>query len=409
MSPQPTSRPAPAIGAHVRLMALFVVLLALSPLGLPAEDEEARIVVLRPRPTDLMLGPSVVSLLPMGVEDDAIEQIEVRLDGEIMGVLQQPPWRLTIDAGERLGPRTLDVIARLRDGGRLTTSVALRPAGVGSVDVRLVDLAVTVVDARGKTVTGLEQSDFQVFDGGQRVEISRWGDKPAALAVALVLDASLSMRPKLREVQKAARTFVEALDERDQVSIVAFSEHSRIVTPLGAGRHASTEAIGSLEARGGTALYDALFDAGKAVEQAGARARKVAVILSDGRDEAASGLEPGSFHTLEEAVRKAHDSDLVVFTIGLGADLDEADFSGRMSHAEALTRMATSTGGRFFRLRRLGRLTRVYRTILSELRHQYSIAYRPPPVRPGEKWRSIEVRVDRPGLTVRTRKGYFVD
>ncbi|MDQ7007769.1 MAG: VWA domain-containing protein [Acidobacteriota bacterium] len=389
-------------------LALIATSLSLVPAGAQVLGEEERIVVLRPRPTDLMLGPSVVSLLPMGVDDAAVEQIEIRLDGEIMGVLRQPPWRLTIDAGERLGPRTLEVIARLKGDRQLTTTVDLRPAGVGTVDVRLVDLAVTVVDAKGKTVTGLEEDDFRIFDGGREVTIDRWGDKPTALAVALVLDASLSMRPKLREVQKAAQAFVAALAPRDRVSVVAFNESSRIITPLDADRRASIEAIEGLEARGGTALYDALFDAGKALQAAGSRARKVAVILSDGRDEAASGLEPGSFHTLREAVRKAHDSDLVVFTIGLGADLDEQDFSGRMTHAEALTRMATSTGGRFFKLRRLGRLGRVYRDILEELRHQYSIAYKPPPPRPGETWRSIEVRVGRPGLTVRTREGYFV-
>jgi VWFA-related protein len=135
----------------------------------------------------------------------------------------------------------------------------------------------------------------------------------------------------------------------------------------------------------------------------------VAVLLSDGRDEAASGLEPGSFHTLEEAIKAAHDKDVVVFTIGFGHHLDEEpDFTGRYTTEEILMRLASSTGGRYLEVRSSRALERAFRDIMEELRHQYQIAYVPPKPLPGQTWREIRVEVDRPEAEVRTRDGYYV-
>lgn len=373
-----------------------------------AETPSPRVVILRPRPTEVLVGKSVVAILVDGVADDQIQRVRIRIDGEPLETLTHAPWRLSFDAGDEVGRRTIDVDVDLLDGSTLSATLTTKPAGVGRVDVRIVDLAVTVVDEKGKTVTGLQQEDFKVFDNGQPIQIERWGDKPADLAVAMVLDTSLSMRSKLADVKRAAKAFIGALGPKDQVAVVAFSETSTVVRELSTNKTLAKEVIDGLSAQGGTALYDALYDAGGALHAASSRQRRIAVVLSDGRDESASGLEPGSFHTLQEAVHKAHDNDLIVFTIGLGADLGEPDFSGRMTHGEALARMAKTTGGRFFRLRRLGRLTRVYRSILDELRHQYYIAYRPPEPRPGEKWHTIRVEVADPALSVRTREGYFV-
>ena len=89
-------------------------------------------------------------------------------------------------------------------------------------------------------------------------------------------------------------------------------------------------AIGGLEARGGTALYDAIYRVADALAQVPTQERRVMVLLSDGRDEAASGLEPGSFHTLDEAVDRVLKQEVIVFSVGLGKSLDkQRDFYGR--------------------------------------------------------------------------------
>jgi VWFA-related protein len=170
-----------------------------------------------------------------------------------------------------------------------------------------------------------------------------------------------------------------------------------------------TTAIASLEARGGTALYDAVWRASELLAESQPDRRRVVVVLSDGRDESASGLEPGSLHTLQEAVRAAHLNDVTVYSIGLGRQLEsDLDFEGKSTTSEILSRISGSTGGTFTAVEKAGRLDAAFRGVVEELRSLYSIAYSMPVARPGETWRSISVRVARPGVNARAREGYFV-
>ncbi len=285
------------------------------------------------------------------------------------------------------------------------------PAGLETVDIRLVSLAVTVSDGKGNPVKGLTKEDFEVYDAGNLIEIEKWDNAPAPLAVVLVIDSSLTMQgKKIAAAKDAALDFIRELTGQDKVAVLAFSEQAELLAALEGERDDAVRAVRGIETAGGTALYDAVFSAAKLLGSTHEDTRRIAVVLSDGRDEAATGLEPGSFHTLEEAVRQAHRNDVAVFTIGLGSGLDtQPDFTGRMTTAQVLERLATSTGGQLHRIRRWSRLTRTYRNILEELRHQYHLAYPPPEKRAGETWRAVEVRVKRRGANVRTREGYYVD
>ncbi|UCF68823.1 MAG: VWA domain-containing protein, partial [Acidobacteriota bacterium] len=256
----------------------------------------------------------------------------------------------------------------------------------------------------------LAREDFRVLDNRQPVEIERWDNAPAGLSVVLVLDTSLTMEgEKLRAAIRAAEEFVEKLEPQDRVAALPFSDEPRIAASMTDNHDAAIESIAGLGARGGTALYDAIHHAADLLANEQPGFRRVAVVLSDGRDEAASGLEPGSFHTLDEAIRRAHRRDMIVFTIGLGKEVEtEQDFTGKMMLSEVLERIAVSTGGRYVYAKRTGSLSSHYREILEELRHQYGLAYTPPAPRPGESWRPIQVQVDREGVSVRTREGYFV-
>lgn len=378
----------------------------------PALAADPEVSFLKPRVQDVLIGQVEVSLLLRDIPDDEVERVDLQFDGQLVGSIRQPPWRLVFDAGDDVATHTLEATVKLRGGERYRAQLVTNPMGVSRVDVRLVDLAVTVTDKGGDPVKGLEKQDFTVLDEGQPVEITRWEATPPWLAAALIIDTSLSMQGrKINNAREAARDFVSALDPQDRAAVLSFSDDVKPVSRL-TGEHEPLEkAIDSLEAKGGTALYDAVFHAStELLEGTDSRARRVAVLLSDGRDEAASGLEPGSFHTLDEAVKAAHDQNVVVFAVGLGRDLDEElDFTGRYTTAEILARIARSTGGRYISVPRTGSLERAFREILDELRHQYQIAYEPPPPEPGQRWRSIRVSVDDPEVTVRTRDGYFVD
>ncbi len=391
-----------------------VVLVALATCGSflsGLAEEDARVVILKPQVHDITIGETEVVILIQGVEDELIDRADVLVDAAEAATLRRPPWRAKVDAGNSPGPRTFSVVVHLKDGRVLRQSLTTRPAGLSTVDVRLVNLAVTVTGPNGRALKGLPRNAFSLLENDHPIKIERWDDDVATLAVALVIDTSLTMEGrKLTAAKNAAQSFVRSLNARDLVSVISFSESSHVESELSTDHRRAIASIQRLEPGGGTALYDAVFDAGKHLTGAPPAARKIAVILSDGRDESASGLEPGSFHTLEEAIRRGHKAGLLLFTIGLGAGLEEQpDYTGRLTTAEVLRRMAVSTGGRFFRIRRSSRLTKTYRDILEELRNQYHIAFSPSPARPGETWRKLEVKVARPKVEVRTRAGYFVN
>jgi VWFA-related protein len=391
-------------------LALGAVLALLAP-GEPAFAAGPRVLIDAPRPGEPLIGSVVVAFRVEGADPSAIAGATVLLDGRQAATAAGPPWRVTIDAGDELRARRVDVVVRLQDGRELKATLdAPRPPAT-ELTVRLVTLAVSVTDRGGRAVKELRREDFDVREGGRAVEIESFEAERVPLAVALVLDSSNSMEGEpLDDARRAAQAFVKDLDPRDQVQLFAFGDEVREVTAPTRDREAVSRAIGAVSCAGGTALYDAVHKAAQALGQAPGEMRRVLVLLSDGRDEASSGLEPGSFHTLEEAQRQVHAADAVLFAVGLGNRLDdETDFTGRMSTAQVLERLAQPTGGTTAKVGRSGRLGSAFKDVLETLRDQYWLAYRPAPARPGESWRPVDVRVSRPGLNVRARQGYFVD
>jgi len=391
--------------ARVAGAALLLVAGSIS-IGLSAGP---RVVIDSPSPDYPLLGEIPVVFRVEGVPAGDVARAAIIVDSREAAVVQSPPWQAVVDFGEDLVAHRVEVVVTLRDGRRVKAGLtSRRPAGT-VVEVRLVNLSVTVTDRGGKPARGLVQDDFEVRDAGQPVTLAHWESAPAGLAVAVVLDTSLSMQgEKIEDARSAASALIRELDDRDRVMLLSFSDEVLVRAPLDPDRGAAAREVDKLAAAGGTALYDAVYNGAEELRRAPPDFRKVIVLLSDGRDESASGLEPGSFHTQEEAIRQAHLADATVFALGLGALEDEKDFTGRMTTEEVLQRFARTTGGTFRKVRS-ARLSAAFRDVLEEVRLQYGMSYRPPTPRPGETWRSVEVKVRKPGLSVRTREGYFVN
>ena len=371
----------------------------------------AKVVVLRPAKGALLLGPVEVEFRIDGVDPATIVEATILLDRRPLARLAEPPWRATIEAGDEIGRRQVDVVVRLADGKELRASQVYEPGGgIQEIDVRLINVSFTAVDRRGRLVPDLAATEVEVKDQGKPVPFERFRRAGPPLDVALVFDTSNSMQgERLLDAQRAALAFLDALPPQDQVVVLDFGEDVRISAPLSGDRDAARSAVRRFAASGGTALYDAIYEAAKALVTGRSEARRVMVVLSDGRDEASSGLEPGSFHTLDEAVRQAHLKDAALFTLGVGSALKrDTDFTGRMTTEEVLTRLAASTGGRYLAVERSRSLAEAYRDVLEELRQRYDLAFTPAPRKPGESWRTIEVTTSRPGVTLRAREGYFV-
>jgi VWFA-related protein len=199
--------------------------------------------------------------------------------------------------------------------------------------------------------------------------------------------------------------------------VVTFNDRVRVTQDFTPDRDLLGAAIMATSANGGTALYDAVWRTSRMLRDFDAR--RVIVLLSDGKDEATSGFEPGSLHTLDEALDQALRSEVMVFSIGLGKALDDcvqdwtqfgsSEGDCRQGTLEqALAKLSDATGGRLLLSQSSRRLRNAFEDIASDLRNQYSLAYSSSDTNKDGKWRTIELAVkDRPELRVIARDGYF--
>jgi VWFA-related protein len=264
----------------------------------------------------------------------------------------------------------------------------------GSSD--LVVVPVTVTDKQGRLLSDLEREAFVVYDNDRRQEIAFFTHEDTPVSVALVIDNSGSMRPKVGEVVAATLAFARASHPEDELLVIEFNDDVR--DALGGRRLSAADAgdletaLRSLRPDGQTALYNALIDGLDHLERA-TRARRVMVLVSDGGDNA-------STTTFDEVLARARRSDVTVYTIGL------FDEGSRDVNPGVLKRLAEATGGERFLPKSPGYLLQACERIAHEIRTSYTLGY-VPTARDGAYHRLRVVLGDKGSGTVRTRPGYF--
>ena len=373
-----------------------------------AAQGSATIQFVSPQPAERVVGRGTIELRIVPVGDVKVDKVTVSVDGKRIATLDAPPWRTAWDAGDALEPRFLEAVAFLSDGTRANASTRTSPLRIDQYEeVSLVNVYAIARDAKGEYVAGLTGDEFRVTENDRPQHIDRFSDEWKPLRVAIVLDTSLSMKgEKLDAAREAALAFLETLRPEDQGMVVTFSDSVQVLQELTGNRATLGAAIEQVRASGGTALYDAVWKAADLLEPHDGR--RVLVLLSDGRDEASSGLEPGSLHTQEEALDRALRSETMIFAIGFGKNLaSEMDFFRRRSLEAILREMAEASGGRALFTSRSGKLRRSFQEVADDLRHQYSLAYTSNDPRKDGSWREIRVATTRPMVQVVARKGYF--
>jgi len=317
----------------------------------------------------------------------------------------------------------MEVIARLSDGSEISQVIATTELRINQREVvDLVNLYPVVRDRSGRYITDLTADDFVVTERGRTQKISRFSTERRPLRIGIVLDTSSSMNrgERLSAAQGAALGFLDSLQPGDEGMVVTFSDRVRVSQEFTSDRDLLGAAIMGTTAHGGTALYDAVWRTSRMLREFDAR--RVIVLLSDGKDESTSGFEPGSLHTLDESLDQALRSEVMVFSIGLGKALNDCvidwarmGFVGGRDGAcrqgtlkDALAQLSDSTGGRLLVSQSARRLRNAFEDIASDLRNQYSLAYSSSDPNKDGEWRPIELTVkDRPNLRVITRNGYF--
>ena len=269
----------------------------------------------------------------------------------------------------------------------------------------LVLLNVTVADAAGHLVTGLNQEDFQVYEDGVLQTVTNFSRDPLPIALSIALDTSTSMERKLPVAQEAAAGFVRRLTPRDVAQIIDFDSQAQILQPFTNDKASLEQAIRRTQAGGSTSLYNALYTAlselkGVRGPQTGEVRRQAIVALSDGED-------TSSLVTFDDVLDLAKRSEVGVYAIGLREKGDPA-MQGKWNEADYILKtLAQETGGRPFFVDDVSQLPAIYSQIADELANQYSVGYVSKNPKRDGAWRKITLRITRPNVTARTKAGYF--
>jgi Ca-activated chloride channel family protein len=269
------------------------------------------------------------------------------------------------------------------------------------VDVKLVNVFVTVTDEHGAPVAGLKKENFALLEDGKPQTISVF-DKESALPLSIVLDidTSLSTRKDLPLELSSARRFAHAiLRPVDALSLYGFSEIVSEVVPFTSDIKAIDRGVDRVRMGSATALYDALYLGSQALEPR--KGRKVLVVITDGGDTV-------SRVDYKEAVRSAQEAEAIVYSIIVVPI--EASAGRDIGGEHALIQISEDTGGKYFYATSVPELDDAFRKISDELRTQYLLAYYPSQRLSDSSFRRIEVKVDGASgsaLTVRHRTGYY--
>lgn len=270
------------------------------------------------------------------------------------------------------------------------------------VNVKLVNVFVTVTDAEGAPVGNLTKDNFQLFEDTHPQKISVFSkESELPLSIVLNIDTSLSTRKDLPLEINSARRFAHAiLRPQDGLSIYGFSEVVNEAVPFTSDLKVIDRGVDHLPLGSATALYDAIFVGAESLEKR--QGRKVMVVITDGGDTV-------SKTDYQDALRAAQISEAIVYSI-IVVPIEAS--AGRDTGGEhALIELSADTGGKYFYATTVPQLDEAFRTISDELRTQYLLGYYPADRLADSDFRRIEVKLngvpDAADYKTRHRAGYY--
>lgn len=266
-------------------------------------------------------------------------------------------------------------------------------------DVDEVLLHATVFDDKQHIVTNLSRNDFTVLEDGKPQAIISFHHEDIPVSMGILIDNSGSMREKRAKVNQAALNLVRSSNPDDEVFVVNFNDEYYLDQDFTNDLLKLKEALEKIDARGGTALYEAVVASADHLARDARRERKVLFVVTDGEDNA-------SRESLEEAVKQLQDENgPSVYAIGLLGDEEHPHRAKR-----ALEIIAQRTGGMAFFPKTLDEVNEITNQIAHDIRNQYTIGYKTTNPKSTGGFRQIKVEAKAKGhgkLTVRTKSGYY--
>jgi Ca-activated chloride channel family protein len=271
------------------------------------------------------------------------------------------------------------------------------------VNTDLINLSVTLTDTYGRYVTGLSKEAFTVWDDKDQQEIQFFSDDDAPISMGVVFDVSGSMgREKLDRAREALRHFVETSHDDDEYFLIGFNSRAQLLMDRTRDSDAMLNKLTLVESKGNTALYDACYLGVERVTR-GTHQKRALLVISDGQDN-------NSRYTFNELRRLLKETDVLIYAIGIverGGGAGSLDAGGQA----ILDELASVSGGHAFFPETAAEMNEIFERIAIELRHQYSIAYRPKNFTNDGRWHKIKVKVNPPRglphLFVRSKEGYY--
>jgi Ca-activated chloride channel homolog len=313
-----------------------------------------------------------------------------------------------------------DVLLAAAPTPRVRTTAAFRGG------VTYVSVPVVVRDPAGRVVAGLSASDFRLYEEDVSQPIERLIPTSAPVTLGLVVDTSGSMRDEWSRLHKALLRFIATLQPADRVLLASFDTRVRLHAEAGVDREQVRQALGRIDSRSGTRLYDAVALLVGTRMQASME-RQALVLLTDGVDtrsrvaDAQSTLRLiGESHVPVYAIQydtRRRDyplpwatrvtgkgiRDMTPLILPEGA-LDNAELFARAdAYLASLTEMS---GGRLYRAESLPDLNQAFTQIVRDLGEQYTLGYYPTNQTRDGSYRPLRVEVNRADVTVTARPGY---
>jgi len=260
-------------------------------------------------------------------------------------------------------------------------------------DVRLIEVYVTVLDHRGRYVTGLTRDRFEILDEGIPCPFSAFESTSSGFSCAILLDRTGSMGLAFPAVKNAILRFIDAFRENDVFALYSFNTSLTTLVDYTRDKDAAKQAVLNTIAQGATALFDSLSAITLQLSQR--KGKKAVIVFTDGADNS-------SYLNANAVMRRARNSGIPVYAVA------EGDALGSVELMRTLSDLSHLTGGFAYAVNKTSRIDEVFRDISANMQNAYMLAYAPPEPN-GSHWRTIRVNIkDSKGLRIRAREGYYV-
>lgn len=292
------------------------------------------------------------------------------------------------------------------------------------LQVEMVSLQAVVTTREGRRVLDLKKEDFQVFEDGIEQQIAGFGQTDEPVSVLLALDTSGSTELQLPRIQNEAIRFCNLLHPDDSVAVMSFAEDVNLLEDWSIDRNRNAYGIKETRPGGWTVLYEAVWLALEEVLKP-LQERSALVLFTDGVDTASRKA------SRKETIELAKETRATIYAIYFNTEYDRQRSIGRptvqglpvpgyppvvvspmppgdyAAGRAYLSELAEYTGGRVFDALQMQDLGPAFEEIARELSSQYSIGYYSTNTKRDGKFRRTEVRIRKPGMTARTKKGYY--